>query len=97
MACVAEIYFNFIRATTLETIWTAYKLKRPGRQPQDWSLDDLTLTLGFDNEDQTRAFCEDHGFSVLEKETGEASVDLGSVTGKYLAGMSSRNQRRSRR
>ena len=94
MACVAEIYFNFIRSTALETIWTAYKGKRPGRQPQDWVLDDLTPALGFDNEDQTRAFCEDHGLSVLEKESGEAFVELGSATGKYLQGLSQWNQRK---
>lgn len=94
MACVAEIYFHFIRSTTLETILTAYKVKRTGRQPQDWVLDDLTSVLRFDNENQTRTFCEDHGFSVLEKESGEAFVELGSVTGRSLTGLSSRNQRK---
>lgn len=94
MACVAEIYFNFIRSTALETIWTAYKVKRPGPRPQDWVLADLTHALGFDHEGQTRAFCEDHGFLVLKKESGEPFVELGSVTGKYLAGMPSRNQRK---
>lgn len=94
MACVAEIYFHFIRSTTLETILTAYKVRRTGRQPQDWVLDDLTYVLGFDNENQTRTFCEDHGFSVLEKESGESFLELGSVTGRSLTGLSSRNQRK---
>lgn len=94
LACVAEIYFNFIRSTALETIWKAYKVKRPGPQPHDWVLSDLTPALGFDHEDQTRDFCEDHGFSILEKESGEAYVELGSVTGKYLTGMSSPDQRK---
>lgn len=97
MACVAEIYFDFIRSTALQTIWTAYKVKRGGRPPRDWVLGDLIPALGFDNEDQTRTFCEDHGLSILEKESGEAFVDLGSVTRKYLIGLSSRNQRNPQR
>lgn len=92
LACVAEIYFNFIRSTALETIWKAYKVKRPGPQPHDWVLSDLTPALGFDHEDQTRDFCEDHGFSILEKESGEAYVELGSVTGKYLTDSKSRRK-----
>lgn len=91
MACVAEIYFHFIRSTALEKIWTAYRLKRSGRQTQDWVLNDFTQALGFDHDDQTRTFCEDHGFSVLEKESGVPFVELGSVTGKYLSGMFSSN------
>lgn len=80
MACVAEIYFNYVRSTALETIWKAYKAKRGGPQRmQEWLLADLTTALGFDIEDQTTSFCEDHGFMVNERETGEFCVDLGSV------------------
>ena len=87
MACVAEIYFNKVRQTALDTIWRAYKVRRGGRgKVEDWTLDDLTETLGFDDEQETQAYCEDHGFTVTEKENGEIYVDLGSVAGRYLSG-----------
>lgn len=87
MACVAEIYFNYVRSTALETIWKAYKGRRGGPQKmEDWILADLTPALGFDDQEQTQAYCEDHGFVIAEKESGEAYVDLGSVVGKYLSG-----------
>lgn len=87
MACVAEIYFNLVRSTALDSIWKAYKGKRGGPlKMEDWVLDDLRIALGFDNEDQTQSFCEDYGFTIVEKESGEAYVDLGSVQGRNLSG-----------
>ncbi len=94
MACVAEVYFGFIRKTALETIWKAYKGKRGGpTKMEDWILDDLTTALGFDDEGQTQTFCEDHGFTIAEMDSGEAYVDLGSVAGRYLEGQSVRRER----
>lgn len=88
MACVAEIYFNLVRSTALDSIWKAYKGKRGGPlKMEDWVLDDLRLALGFDTEDQTQSYCEDYGFTVSEKESGEAYVDLGSVQGRSLSGI----------
>lgn len=87
MACVAEIYFNKVRRTALDTIWKAYKIKRGGKgKVEDWTLGDVTDALGFDIEDEASTYCEDHGFTVSEKEDGETYVDLGSVTGRYLSG-----------
>ena len=89
MACVAEIYFNQVRRTALDVIWRAYKVKRGGSsRTEDWVLDDVKNALGFDNADQAQTFCEEHGFTVSEKENGEPYVDLGSVVGKYLTGQS---------
>ncbi|KAI4108682.1 MAG: hypothetical protein LQ339_002198 [Xanthoria mediterranea] len=86
MACVAEIYFNKVRRMALDTIWKAYKTKRGGNASiEDWSLIDITDALGFDDEEQAQTFCEEHGLSVLEKEGGEAYVDLGSIAGRYLS------------
>ena len=78
-ACAAEVYFNHVRSTALQTLWRAY------RRPVSVRLDDLTLDalmhmLGFDNEDDTQAYCEDHGFTVKEREDGNAFIDLNSVT-----------------
>jgi len=90
MACVAEIYFNLVRSTALEAIWNAYKVKRGGSaKVEDWILRDLTVALGFDDQDQTATFCEEHEFEVLENDRGEGYVDLGSIVGGHLKGQSS--------
>ncbi|KAL8701283.1 MAG: hypothetical protein Q9224_000576, partial [Gallowayella concinna] len=86
MACVAEIYFNKVRRMALDTVWKAYKVKRGGNTMiEDWTLSDITENLGFDDEDQAQTFCEEHGFTVSEKDNREAYVDLGSVAGRYLS------------
>lgn len=87
MACVAEIYFNLVRSAALEAIWIAYKGKRGGpTKMEDWGLEDLTFALGFDNQDQTCSFCEDHELQVHEKDDGGRFVDLGSTSGLHLRG-----------
>ena len=89
MACVAEVYFNLVRSTALEAIWKAYKGKRAGpSRMEDWVLEDLAMALGFDDEDQTQSYVEEHGFLVSEKDNGQPYIDLGSVSGKYLSGQS---------
>ncbi|KAL8794910.1 MAG: hypothetical protein Q9195_002622 [Heterodermia aff. obscurata] len=85
MACVAEIYFDLVRRITLEAIWKAYKGNRGGTvRIEDWSLEQLTHVLGFDDEQQAQMYVEEHGFMVAEREDGETYVDLGSVTSKNL-------------
>lgn len=92
MACVAEIYFNKVRRTALETIWKAYRIKRGGSaKVEDWISADVTNALGFDEEDEALKFCEEHGLVVSERDDGEVYVDLGSVAGKHLSGQSYRN------
>ena len=86
-ACVAEIYFNMVRTIALEAIWKAYKGKRGGSSKmEDWILTDLTKALGFDDEDQTAQFCEEHEFVIAENDMGDAYIDLGSVSGGQLRG-----------
>ncbi|KAL8803596.1 MAG: hypothetical protein Q9182_003101 [Xanthomendoza sp. 2 TL-2023] len=86
MACVAEIYFNKVRRTALDTIWKVYKVKRGGNAMiEDWTLSGVTDNLGFDEEDQAQTFCEEHGFTVSERDDREAYVNLGSVAGRYLS------------
>ena len=85
MACAAEIYFNLIRGMALEELWKAYK--RGGlTKMEDWVLGDLATALGYDNEDQVQKFCEEHGFTIREREDGESFLDIGSVSGKWLTG-----------
>ena len=87
MACAAEIYFNLVRSRALEAIWRAYK--RPGATKlEDWVLSDVVVVLGFDNEEQAQRFCEDHGFTIGEREDRETFLDIGSVASNSLAGQS---------
>jgi len=89
MACVTEIYFNLVRKVALEAIWKAYKGKRAGpTKMEDWILADLTLALGFDSEDQTQSYVEEHGFLVAENDNDQVYIDLGSVSSKHLTGQS---------
>ena len=93
MACVAEIYFNLIRKRALEAIWKVYKGKRPvSAKVEDWLTQDLMQALGFDNEEQTWAFCEEHGFEILEREDGEYYINLGAVTDRNFEGSSGLHQ-----
>ncbi|KAL8927951.1 MAG: hypothetical protein Q9208_002026 [Pyrenodesmia sp. 3 TL-2023] len=86
LACVAEIYFHKVRRTALDTIWKAYRIKRGGKgKVEDWTLRDVTDNLGFDEEGEAQTYCEEHGFTVSEKENGEAYVDLTSVSSRYLS------------
>ena len=88
-ACVAEMYFGFVRTFTIETIWKAYKAKRGGSSNvEDWTLKDLCSILGFDGEVQTSEFCEDHGLQVVRTLSGELSVNLSSHSGATLSGKS---------
>ena len=87
MACVAEMYFNVVRRTALEAIWKAYKGKRAGpTKMEDWTLKDLTQALGFDDEAQTRDFCEQHDFTLSQNTEQEVYIDLGSVAAGNLTG-----------
>lgn len=87
MACVTEIYFDLVRRTALETMYKAYRGKRGGvARIEDWGLEQLTHILGFDDEQQTQTYVEEHGFSVAEREDGVLYIDLGSVTSKHLPG-----------
>ena len=86
-ACVAEVYFNLIRGSALENIWKAYRAKRGGTlKVEDWTLGDMTNALGFDNDDETVQFCEEHDFVIAESEAGEAYIDLSSVAGGQIGG-----------
>ena len=86
MACVAEMYFNLVRATALESIWKASNRRMGLSKMEEWPLSDLVHALAFDDEDQAQAFGEDHGFSIGERGDEGAYIDLTSVSGKHLTG-----------
>ncbi|KAI9729961.1 MAG: hypothetical protein M1834_006159 [Cirrosporium novae-zelandiae] len=79
MACVSEIYFNFVRKTALENILKAYRKPR-GNQVEPWSLADLRAALAFDKVEEVQSFCEDHGFTIVEV-NDKPYLELGSVRG----------------
>lgn len=96
MGCVAELVFNMVRKNMLSNIWNAYRIGGD-RRVEDWSLEEVTRVLNFDDYEETREFCEAFGFSVLEKDDGTEFLDLTSVQGKILpsAGPNLRKQFRS--
>ena len=90
MACAAEIYFNLVRGNALGMIYKAYK-RSQSIKLEDLTLADLTSGLGYDNEDQTQKFCEEHGLTISERDDGESYLDLRSVQTKWLDGEVSRS------
>ena len=87
MACVAEVYFNLVRRMALEAVWKAYKQRRGGSAViEDWTVEEMTLALGFDDQDQAREFCEEHGFAIAQNQSGDPYIDLGSIIGGSLIG-----------
>ena len=91
MACTAEIYFNFVRSIALRTIWKAYR--RGGAiKLEDWVMSDVMKALAFDTEEQATTFCEEHGFTVGEREDGNSFLNLSSVSGRPLTGQSRWNK-----
>ncbi|MCJ1476861.1 hypothetical protein MMC13_005530 [Lambiella insularis] len=91
MACTAEIYFNYIRSITLNAIWKAYRTGGTVKLG-DWILGDLVDALGFDTESQAIVFCEEHGFSIAERDDGTCYLDLTSVRRRTLIDTNPRRQ-----
>lgn len=80
MACVAEIYFNHMRQTAIRSIWKAY-CRYPSSQQhknEEWTVDELTNILCFDDDDQTIQFCEEQDLELAENANGELYLNWGS-------------------
>lgn len=79
LACIAEIYFNHIRQTAIRSIWKAYCRQPISQQSknQEWTVDELTSALAFDDNDQTIAFCEDQDLELATNETGQTYLNWG--------------------
>jgi nuclear mRNA export protein SAC3 len=86
MACVAELGFNYVRFAALDAIWQACKNAPSAQQnkSRDWTLPELTNFLGFDEEEDTRTFCESSGVPLTRDGTGIEYMDLSSNTAKAL-------------
>ncbi|KAL2813279.1 SAC3/GANP/Nin1/mts3/eIF-3 p25 family-domain-containing protein [Aspergillus granulosus] len=80
MACVAEIYFNHMRQTAIRSIWKAY-CRSPASQQhknEEWTVDELTSVLYFDDNDQTIEFCEAQDLEFAENASGDLYLNWGS-------------------
>ncbi|PYI00794.1 nuclear pore complex protein An-Sac3 [Aspergillus sclerotiicarbonarius CBS 121057] len=80
MACVAEIYFNHMRQTAIRSIWKGY-CRYPASQQhknEEWTVDELTTVLCFDDYEQTVKFCEDQDLKFAENANGNIYLDWGS-------------------
>ena len=83
LACICEIYFNHVRSNALEVLVRAYRRfssKSGAKASEDLILEDISEFLGFDNEDQTVNFCEEHGFTIGEAFNGVYYLDVSSVS-----------------
>ncbi|KAL4900161.1 SAC3/GANP/Nin1/mts3/eIF-3 p25 family-domain-containing protein [Aspergillus multicolor] len=80
MACVAEIYFNHMRQTAIRSIWKGY-CRYPASQQhknEEWTVDELTSVLCFDDDEQTIQFCADQGLEFAENANGVLYLNWGS-------------------
>ncbi|RAK74262.1 putative leucine permease transcriptional regulator (SAC3) [Aspergillus fijiensis CBS 313.89] len=80
MACVAEIYFNHMRQTAIRSIWKAY-CRYPASQQhknEEWTVDELTTVLRFDEYDQTIKFCEEQDLQFAENANGDLYLNWGT-------------------
>ncbi|EPS34618.1 hypothetical protein PDE_09582 [Penicillium oxalicum 114-2] len=80
MACVAEIYFTHVRQTTIRAIWKAYCRVPVSQQHknEEWTLEQLTKVLYFDDDEQTLKFCEEQDLQFSENSNGEKYLNWGS-------------------
>ncbi|KAE8161687.1 SAC3/GANP/Nin1/mts3/eIF-3 p25 family-domain-containing protein [Aspergillus tamarii] len=80
MACVAEIYFNNVRLTAIRSIWKGY-CRYPSSQQhknEEWTVDELTRVLYFDNPEQTIKFCEEQDLEFAENANGDLYLNWGN-------------------
>ncbi|KAL4940741.1 SAC3/GANP/Nin1/mts3/eIF-3 p25 family-domain-containing protein [Aspergillus oleicola] len=80
MACVAEIYFNHMRQTAIRSIWKGY-CRYPASQQhknEEWTVDELTNVLCFDDDEQTIKFCEEQDLEFAENANGDLYLNWGS-------------------
>ncbi|KAF4215506.1 hypothetical protein CNMCM8980_007047 [Aspergillus fumigatiaffinis] len=80
MACVAETYFNHMRQTAIRSIWKGY-CRYPASQQhknEEWTVDELTKVLHFDDDSQTIGFCEEQDLQFAENAHGDLYLNWGN-------------------
>ncbi|KXS99051.1 hypothetical protein AC578_6961 [Pseudocercospora eumusae] len=69
MACVAEVYFNYVREMALKAI-VGGSGGKPGNENTSWTLDSVWDIFNFDTEEQLDHFCSLFGMSLKTKDDG---------------------------
>ncbi|KXT17576.1 hypothetical protein AC579_6193 [Pseudocercospora musae] len=69
MACVAEVYFNYVREMALKAI-VGGSGGKPGNENTSWSLDSVWDIFKFDTEEQLDHFCSLFGMCLKTKDDG---------------------------
>ena len=78
MACVAEIYFSYVRFASLAALWRAGKAALPSQQSRtrDWTVDVVSQYLGFDSTEETVKFCQAFDLQFSEGDQGQEFLDF---------------------
>ena len=86
LACVAEIYFAYVRFAALDALWKSGKSAPQAHQAksQDWNLEALTEYLGFDEENQTVDFCNAFDLEFGQSDPGDTFLDFSSHSASSL-------------
>lgn len=84
MACAAEVSFQRVRHTIIDTLWHAYRYGNQSH-PQvvaTWTVPKLREALGYDQDAEAVQLCEAYGFDIKTIDGGPMFLD---VTGKGFA------------
>ena len=86
MACATERFFNYVREQVLKTIWECYRTREPSKKTIEWSYQDLTEALGFDDEEQSMDFCKCYGFGMYLGDDDLAYMQDSADQGREFSG-----------
>ena len=79
-ACAAEVSFNLVRSHTLETMSKTFR-SGPKLKLDDFSLEELTFSLGFDTVEQTQSVLESCDVPITQRKNGSFYIDLEKIGG----------------
>ncbi|KAJ6072233.1 hypothetical protein N7467_010318 [Penicillium canescens] len=76
----AQVYFNHIRQTAIRAIWKAYCRSPVSQQAknEEWTVEELTRVLHFDDYEQTIRFCEEQDLQLAQHADGALYLNWGS-------------------
>ncbi|KAF2404488.1 hypothetical protein EJ06DRAFT_206631 [Trichodelitschia bisporula] len=83
MACVAEVYFNLIRRTALQSIFRAFKLGGTQRTTA-WVMPHVMDALGFDTEEEAHEYVAYFGLKFQTRDDGVLFLDISAMKGADL-------------
>ena len=78
MACCAEIFFDLVRKPALWSIAQAYHRGR-GRVVDEWTMRELAVPLGLDNEDEAAEYVYAHGLDAVQRPDSQWFLDVSNA------------------